>query len=445
MGPRASRPPDVSADSESCALRTRAGGTPAVPQNHSTLDFRPWTISTYMTTNHSFDVAVVGAGVFGAWTAYLLSRAGAKVLLIDAYGPANSRASSGGESRIIRMGYGQDAIYTRMSQRSFASWQELFARINRPQLFQQTGVLWLAREDDSYCEATLKTFQQNNVKFERLELGELKRRYPQLELDQISWGILEPDSGILMARQAVQAVFAEALAAGVTYLAAAIRPAGTGEEGKSGKGQTKSHSRLESISTTTGREIVAGKFIFACGPWLPKLFPELLAGLIHVTRQEVFFLGVPAGDDRFNSPGMPTWMDINELTYCLPNLDNRGFKIAIDKHGPQFDPDSGERIVIPESIHAVRAYLARRVPSLRDAPVIESRVCQYENTSNGDFLIDRHPRFENAWLVGGGSGHGFKHGPAVGEYVTSLTSGNAESEVRFALATKEPAQERKVF
>jgi sarcosine oxidase len=386
---------------------------------------------------HTFDVAVVGAGVFGACTAFQLSRAGAEVLLIDAYGPANSRASSGGESRIIRMGYGQDAIYTRMAQRSFMSWQELFARINRPQLFQQTGVLWLARESDSYCEATLKTFQQNKVKFERLEQSELKRRYPQLELDQISWGILEPDSGILMARQAVQAVVAEAQVAGVTYLSAAIRPVQTGQESGA--------SKLASITTTSGREIVAGKFIFACGPWLPKLFPELLSGLIHVTRQEVFFLGVPAGDVRFNSPGMPTWMDINELIYCLPNLDSRGFKIAIDKHGPQFDPDTGERIVNPESINAVRAYLARRVPLLADAPVVESRVCQYENTSNGDFLIDRHPEFENAWLVGGGSGHGFKHGPAVGEYVAALISGSTEVELRFAVATKEQAQLRKVF
>ena len=386
-----------------------------------------------MTTNQTFDVAVIGAGVFGAWTAYQLRRAGAEVLLIDAYGAANSRASSGGESRIIRMGYGQDAIYTRMAQRSFTAWQELFDRINRPQLFQQTGVLWLARENDSYCEATLKTFQQTNVKFERLDRGELKRRYPQLELGEISWGTLETDSGILMARQAVQAVVAEALAAGVTYMAAAIRPPKTGPD------------KLQSITTTSGREIVAGKFIFACGPWLPKLYPELLAGLIHVTRQEVFFLGVPAGDDRFNSPGMPTWMDINELIYCLPNLDNRGLKIAIDQHGPPFDPDTGERIVNPESVKAVRAYLARRAPLLADAPVAESRVCQYENTSNGDFLIDRHPEFENVWLVGGGSGHGFKHGPAVGEHLTSLISGSAEVELRFALATKGQAQQRKVF
>jgi sarcosine oxidase len=382
-----------------------------------------------MTTDHKFDVAVVGAGVFGAWTAYQLRRAGAEVLLVDSYGPANSRASSGGESRIIRMGYGPDAIYTRMAQRSFTMWTELFEQLNKPQLFQPTGVLWLARDNDPYAEATLKTFQDQKVNFERLERNELVRRYPQLELGAISWGIFEPDSGILMARQAVQAVVAAALTAGVKYLQASIQPPQVDEKRWSFNAITKP---LESITTTSGREIAAGKFIFACGPWLPKLFPELLAGLIHVTRQEVFFLGVPAGDNRFSSPRMPTWLDVNELVYAIPNLYNRGFKIAIDAHGPQFDPDTGDRIVSSAGLEAVRAYLAARLPSLADAPVTESRVCQYENTSNGDFLIDRHPGFGNVWLVGGGSGHGFKHGPAIGEHVASLISGNADVESRFS-------------
>jgi sarcosine oxidase len=394
-----------------------------------------------MTTNQTFDIAVIGAGVFGAWTAHQLRQAGADVLLVDAYGPGNSRASSGGESRIIRMGYGPDAIYTCMAQRSLTRWRELFGHLNKPQLFQRTGVLWLARDNDSYCEATLETFQQNNVKFERLDRSDLTRRYPQLELDRISWGILETESGILMARQAVQAVVAEAQSAGVVYFQTAIRPPKPGEERGKGEAVTK----LKSITTMSGREIVAGKFIFACGPWLPKLFPTLLADLIHVTRQEVLFLGVPAGDDRFNTPAMPTWMDINELVYCIPNLDNRGFKVAIDEHGPQFDPDTGDRVVYPETVNAVRAYLARRVPLLAGAPVVESRVCQYENTSNGDFLIDRHPGFENVWLVGGGSGHGFKHGPAIGEQVASLVSGSGKVESRFALASKRQTQQREVF
>ncbi|MDQ1639285.1 MAG: hypothetical protein QOF62_2624 [Pyrinomonadaceae bacterium] len=386
-----------------------------------------------MTRNYKADIAVIGAGVFGAWTAYQLRRAGADVLLVDAYGPANSRASSGGESRILRLGYGPDAIYTRMAQRSFVLWQQLFEQIARPQLFQPTGVLWLAREHDPYCEATLKTFQQNDVKFAKIERAELNIRYPQLEFGPVAWGMLESDSGVLLARQAVQALVAAAQSMGVTYVQAAIRPPKNGT------------TRLQFVETTGSTRIVADKFVFACGPWLPKLFPQLLSELIHVTRQEVFFLGVPAGDNRFLPDQLPAWIDFNDLVYGIPNLDNRGVKIAIDEHGPPFDPDTGERIVLQESVTRLRAYLARRVPALADAPVIESRVCQYENTSNGDFLIDRHPAFENAWIVGGGSGHGFKHGPAIGEHVASLVSGSAQVEPRFALATKDKVQKRQVY
>jgi sarcosine oxidase len=330
------------------------------------------------------------------------------------------------------MGYGPDGIYTRMAQRSSLLWRQLFDRIGQPNLFQPTGVLWLAREHDPYCEATLKTFQQNKVKFEKLDRDELNQRYPQLEFGPVAWGMLEPEGGVLLARQAVQALVA-ARSAGFSYVQAAIRAPAKGSK------------RLEFIETTAGRRIVAEKFVFACGPWLPKLFPELLAELIHVTRQEVFFLGGPAGDNRFQPDKMPAWIDFNDLVYGIPNLDNRGVKIAIDEHGPSFDPDTDERIVLAESVSRLRAYLARRVPALAEAPVIETRVCQYENTSNGDFLIDRHPIFENTWLVGGGSGHGFKHGPAVGEHVASLVSGKGKVEPRFALATKEKVQQRKVY
>jgi sarcosine oxidase len=386
-----------------------------------------------MTKDYRTNIAVVGAGVFGAWSAYQLRRAGADVLLCDAYGPANSRASSGGESRILRLGYGPDTIYTRMAQRSFVLWRELFEHLARPQLFQLTGVLWLAREHDPYCEATLETFQKNKVKFERLGTKDLSQGYPQLEFGPVAWGMLEVDSGVLLARQAVQALVAAAQSIGVTYVQAAISPPQNG---------TKS---LEFIETTSGGRIFADKFVFACGPWLPKLFPELLAELIHITRQEVFFLGVPAGDDRFGPDKMPAWIDFNDLIYGIPNLESRGVKIAIDEHGPPFDPDTGERIVLQHSVMRLRSYLARRVPALTDAPVVETRVCQYENTSNGDFLIDHHPAFDNTWLVGGGSGHGFKHGPAVGEHVASLISGNVKVEPRFALATKGKVQQREVY
>jgi sarcosine oxidase len=373
-----------------------------------------------------YDVAVIGAGVFGAWTAYKLRQDGASVLLLDAYGPGNSRASSGGESRMIRMGYGPDEIYSLMAQRSLVLWRELFGE--RHNLFVKTGILWLGHDRDPYCKATLATLERLGINHERLDHDELARRFPQISLGRVTWGMLEPDSGVLLARRAVRAVAAQARAIGVDYCEAAIASPTTG-----------------SIRTISGEEIVAHRYVFACGPWLPKLFPELLGNRIHVTRQEVVFFGVPAGDDRFSVGVMPCWIDFNDLVYALPNIEGRGFKLAIDAHGPEFDPDSGTRVVSASGLDAVREYIARRVPLLADAPVTETRVCQYENTSNGDFLIDRHPEFENVWLVGGGSGHGFKHGPAVAEYVSQLIYGNAAPEPRFSLATKQPVQQRKVF
>ena len=239
-----------------------------------------------------------------------------------------------------------------------------------------------------------------------------------------------------MARKAVAASVAAAQTGGVVYLEEAVLGP---------MNETRHDSKLSYIRTVSGRRIFADKFVFACGPWLPKLFPAMLAELILVTRQEVFFFGVPAGDNRFAPEHMPAWIDFNDLVYAIPNLANRGFKMAIDAHGAQFDPDSGERIVSDEGVAAIRSYLARRVPALADAPILETRVCQYENTSNGDFLIDRHPAYANVWLVGGGSGHGFKHGPAVGVHVAALLSGDAKVEPRFSLASKETVQQRKVF
>lgn len=384
-----------------------------------------------MKTRKTYDVAVIGAGVFGAWTAYHLRRSNKTVILLDAYGAANSRASSGGESRIIRMGYGADEIYTRWSMRALELWQEFFRRVGQP-LFHRTGVLWMAHDEDRTALNTLRTLEKLHVRFERLSLAELEKRFPQIAFGSVSWGILEPESGVLMARRAVQAVVEETLRSGADFLPEAVA-------GPTGKGP------LASLTTRGGREISAGNFVFACGPWLPKVFPDLLEGRIFPTRQEVFFFGPPAGDRLFAPPAMPTWIDFFDEVYGIPNLENRGFKIALDRHGPAFDPDTGKRVVSPEGLRAVREYLAQRFPALKDAPVIETRVCQYENTSNGDFLIDRHPAFDNVWIVGGGSGHGFKHGPVLGEYVAARVTQGGAVEPRFSLATKGKVQARAVF
>jgi monomeric sarcosine oxidase len=378
-------------------------------------------------------VAVIGAGVFGAWTAQYLREAGLQVVLLDAWGAAHARASSAGESRIIRMGYGADEIYTRSAQRSLLLWRNFLQRTGQP-LFHQTGVLWMAAEDHPYSAQTRATLARCGVPFEVLAKAELESRYPQMHFEPGQWGIFEPESGALMARRAVQAVVTDAVSHGVVYRPEAVQaPEGQGV--------------LDSVSTRRGEQVGAGTFVFACGPWLPALFPALLGKRMEPTRQEVFFFGTPPGDPRFRAPAMPTWIDFSDprSPYGFPDLENRGVKIALDEHGPPFDPDSSDRVASAGGLAAARECLERRFPALCHAPLVEARVCQYENTSNGDFLIDRHPDFSNVWLVGGGSGHGFKHGPAVGEYTTARILKGGPVDTRYSLASKSETFHRTVF
>src|SRR5258706_1279380 len=229
---------------------------------------RNWPRRMRAMNDSTYDVAVVGAGVFGAWTAYQLGRSGKRVVLIDGYGPGNSRSSSGDESRIIRMGYGADEIYTRSALRSLQLWQELFARVDQP-LFNQTGVLWLAHEDDPYPLSTAETLEKAGIPFERLTTAEVSRRYPQIGLDGISWAMLEANSGVLSARRAVQAVTFAAIKTGVEYWQDAVSGPGFSPVDQEDARATK--RKLDHITTTSGQRISAGDYVFACGPWLPKI------------------------------------------------------------------------------------------------------------------------------------------------------------------------------
>jgi monomeric sarcosine oxidase len=377
------------------------------------------------------NIVVIGAGGFGSWTAYHLHHAGQKVTLLDAYGPSNDRSSSGGESRIIRMGYGADEIYTRLAMRSLTLWKEFAGRLEET-MFHATGVLWLAHENDANARATLATLKKLGVKHISMTRADLDRAYPQFSSGTATGAIFEPESGALMARRAIQALVRELAKRGVEYsLGAVATPTGRGQ--------------LDLVRSTSGETFRADVFVFACGPWLPKIFPDLLGNRIFPTRQEVFFFGPPAGDSRFRPPAMPTWIDVGNLVYGFPDLENRGIKIALDSHGPAFDPDNGERYVSLDSLATMRKTVSQLFPALKDAPLLETRVCQYENTSNGDFLVDRHPDFSNVWLLGGGSGHGFKHSPALGEYITSRILQGEAVDPRFSLATKDTVQKRSVY
>jgi sarcosine oxidase len=379
------------------------------------------------------DVIVVGAGVFGAWTAWHLLKLGRKVLLLDAWGPAHARASSGGESRMTRTVYGRDEIYTRFAWESLDEWRWLSGRSGLP-IFHPTGVVFCFGRREEYATQAIEVHRRVGIPLEVLERAELAKRFPQIGWDGVEFGLYERDRGVLMARRAVQTLVQEFVAAGGEYRQAAILP-------------PTPDASFDSIRTLSGETLSASRFVFACGPWLPKVFPEILGQRIFPTRQEVFFFAPPAGDARFGPAHLPGWADFNDgdIYYGMPDMESRGFKVAHDQHGPPIDPDVGDRTPTPKLIAAVREYMKRRFPAMADRPLVEARVCQYENSSNGDFLIDRHPQFENVVLVGAGSGHGFKHGPAVGKYSAALVNGSNKSvEVRFSLGSKTEKQRRDV-
>jgi sarcosine oxidase len=381
----------------------------------------------------SWDSIVVGAGVFGAWTAWHLRKAGQRVLLLDATGAAHARASSGGESRLTRGSYGSDEIYTRMAADSLASWKWLSDLSGLP-ILHRTGVLFFFQKREPYVDQSLEVHRRLALPTQELDRAALETRYPQLYWKDIEVALLEPDFGVLMARRAVQTLVKQFVKAGGEYrLAAAVPP--------------DASAPLQQLELSDGSKVSATNYIFACGPWLPKIFAHLLGPRIFLTRQEVFFFAPPAGDARFGAASLPGWADFNngDIFYGMPDLESRGFKIAHDKHGPPIDPDRGDRVASPGALADVRAYMARRFPALANAPLNEERVCQYENSSNGDLLIDPHPTASNVLLVGAGSGHGFKHGPEVGRYAAELLTGKLKKvEPRFSLATKAAQQNRAV-
>lgn len=368
-------------------------------------------------------VVVVGAGAFGGWTALYLRRRGARVTLVDAWGPGNARASSGGETRVIRATYGPREVYTRMAARALTLWKENERRWHRT-LYHGIGVLWLVESDETYERAALPILRDARIAFEELTGPEVTRRYPQISCDRVRWAIFEKDAGYLLARRACAAVLEGFLAEGGEYRQLAIKAPVQPRTGE-----------LTSVTLADGSQLAADRFVFACGPWMGTLFPDVIGERVRATRQEVYFFGTPAGDRRFTDEGMPVWADHGtRFMYGIPGNEWRGFKVADDTRGPAFDPTTGERTPTAEGIQTVRDYVAYRFPDLKGAPLLEARVCQYENSPDEHLIIDRHPAAANAWLVGGGSGHGFKHGPAVGELVARLVLAAEVPDAQFRLS-----------
>ncbi|HET7636934.1 MAG TPA: FAD-dependent oxidoreductase [Candidatus Limnocylindria bacterium] len=380
-------------------------------------------------------VAVVGSGVMGAWTALWLARHGHEVLLLDAYGFGNSLASSGGETRVTRSAHGADRHYPRWQRLALDEWRRLEAATGA-ELFLPTGVLWFAHREDGFEADALRALSELQIPAERLAADEVARRFPGIAAEGMAWALWEPQGGGLMARRGVTTVVGEAQRLGAELRIARVLPPAPAD----GSGD-----RLLRLRSRSGETLEADAFVLAPGPWLPSLVPQLE---LAVTRQEVLFFAPPPGDPRFVADEMPTWIDYDRAFYGLGSVESRGFKCAPDAPGPIVDPDAQTRIVSEAAVGVSRAFLAERFPALAAQPVIEGRVCQYESTPDSHFIIDRHPAWANVWVVGGGSGHGYKHGPVIGEYLAAQIVGDAAvvarlapPDDRFALRPREAAPE----
>ncbi len=381
-------------------------------------------------------VVVVGGGVMGTWTALWLRRRGSAVTLVEQYVPGSSLATSGGDTRVSRSAHGSDELYPRWQRRALGQWREVEAAAHE-RLVVETGVTWFAHADDGFEAESLATLTRLGIPAERLEPEAFAERWPQVALDGIGWVLHEPQAAVIMARRAVSAVGEMVVRDGGVLDRARVLPP---READAAGG------RLRLLRTADGRLLEADAFVLAAGPWLPRLVPAL-AGQIAVTRQEIVFFATPPGDGRFDAGSLPTWVDYEGAFYGLPSIEGRGFKVAPDWPGPEVDPDHEERRLSNERVEAARAFLVRRFPALAAQPVVEGRICQYETTPDTHFVIDRHPGWENVWVVGGGSGHGFKHGPVIGEYVSALLTGEEDAASalappgeRFALRPRMPGR-----
>ena len=367
-------------------------------------------------------IAVIGAGAFGGWTAHHLLKKGYDVTLLDVFGPGNSRASSGGDSRVIRGIYGEDKIYVDLVARSFKLWKR-YQKQWQQSLYFPTGALWFFQVDDTYAQKSLPIVNQAGLKSEQLSKKEVEKKFPQIDLNGLKSFYFEHEAGYLPARYCCQVVLENFVKRGGEYKQLAVEP------GKI------LNNKLSELILSDGSKLNADSYVFACGPWLSKIFPNALKDIITPTRQEVFFFGTPYGDSSLFESNMPVWVDFGKkIWYGIPGADWRGFKVADDTRGAEFDPTSGDRTASETGLESARNYLAKRFPSMKDAPLLESRVCQYENSPDGNYIIDKHPEAENTWVIGGGSGHGFKLGPALGEFVADRVIGNKEINSFFALS-----------
>jgi glycine/D-amino acid oxidase-like deaminating enzyme len=337
---------------------------------------------------------VVGAGVFGASTARELARRGWDVTLVEQYAPGTVRSESGGDTRLLRTAHGRSDWYADLAWQARKAWLELQEQTGT-RIFEQVGVAWFTQRADGFEAASRESLHW-------LAPDDARQLYPSLAVDDLHAVLFEPEAGVLHARRATQLLVEDGERSGV---------------------------RLRPGRVTPADDLRSDVVIWACGAWLPALFPQDVE--LTIARRDVFFFG---GDTAWR--GAPGFCEYDGSFYGHGEIGGLGVKVSPDFGSDEVDPDTLDRIPSVERQKDARAYAARRFPALAETPIVGARVCQYSLTGDTHFIVDRHPLHDSWWLIGGGSGHGFKHGPALGVYVADCVEGKREREAFHALGPR---------
>jgi sarcosine oxidase len=336
------------------------------------------------------DVAVIGAGVLGVWTAWHLVKHGKSVRLFDAYGAGNARAASTLPTMLLDPAQGGDALFANLVPESFAAWKALSDESSLPFLKQTPVVTALTPSDASYLAAD-----------PRLQSGAAMRaRYTQTGWQDGEQALIGQDGALISARRALLECIADARLTTEDV----VMPAPL-EDKKRGR------YNLPDGSTAT-------HLVYTVGAWLTEVFPQIIIPQkLSAVRHQIFYFGAGQGDVQFRPPAMPAIIDRAAGFSALPDLEGQGVRVWSHHADASVDPDSFDRRSDDRTLAAMRTWLAARLPRLANAPVVSSAAAHDVRMSSDDVLMDRFPNHPRVWLVSGGTGRAFGLAPALGERV----------------------------
>ena len=315
-------------------------------------------------------------------------------------------------SRAVRADYGRDGFYAELAEAAMSVWEGW--RHEGEPLFHPDGFLLLTRapmRSGGFEHDSFQLLRDRGFPVVRLDGDAAARRFPVLAGAGFVDGYFNPRAGWVDAAQAVAMLAARARTAGVDV-----------RECAAFSSLIEHGSRVAGVRFADGEEHAADIVVMAVGAWTPELLPQL-SDRIRAVAQPVFYYEAPNAD-RFRTPHFaPFGADIARTGwYGFPATADGVVKVA--NHGPGMarSPSAGREV--PSGAEAgARAFLAETLPELARAPLAAAKLCFYCDTFDGDFWIDRDPSREGLVVATGGSGHGFKFAPVLGEIIADVVEG----------------------